>query len=255
MRPLWMTADKKSLQGLTEMLNEYTLDPICLNYGKYCYISKREHYHFLHTPKNDKYVINASFLEASWHYDGNDEDNKKLYLSAKKLINQHLKTDKFQKAIKEQFNAVTLELTIFLTPEKLKDLGYINQMSTWWIDIKSNKLFNINNWFNDEFKKEWKRLDNEAQSLKNVLTYHIRPKFKEIHYTNEEYDELLKLIGDFNNKRSTCLNQARRFTLTNPPTRLQYYKDYTLKCTGRKLKFDPESYYSFMWFEIDPVIK
>lgn len=245
---------KAKLKEFKELLKEYTLDPTFLNYGKYAHFTKPHQFSPTYRGVNFEYSITSSFLE----YCTKSIDNaKEIYLPAKLAVNKHLKSAKFQKAFFNKFNAVTLEMCIYSD-----DLINHTFGGNWWTDIKSDLYFSINNWFTPEFKEEYKRLQKKGDELiqsGKITHYDIKPVFKELHFLPCEFEELLKLPFENQNKTSvsTMMYQARRFSKHSEqkPTAYKRFKEVTLKSTGRKLLYDPKSEYCFLWYEIDPVIK
>jgi hypothetical protein len=250
-KEFWQIADKTSVNDFIKLLDYHTLDPITLNYGKYATMVKKSHYHPEHIPDEDQPKINSQFTDLSWHFEGNP--TKQEILKAKKEVNKHLKSEKFQKALLDKFNCVSIELTYFIDPSKLKEFGMYNFRGDWYGTIKSDLYFPILNWWGEDFKKEWREMQKKGEDLKNISSFYLSIVFSEKHYTSSEYEELMNF--EFPKKRTgngTIIHQAHRANFSKET--LKKCKEYTFNSTGRKILYDPESSYCFGYMEIDPFI-
>lgn len=243
----WQTANKQTIEGLSQMLDAYTLDPTMMNYGKYAKANHPKVYHPKHRPEGLTYDLLTRFEEACW--DNKIVINKSNYIEIKKLINAHYKTQKFQDALLARYNCVRLELTYYTTEVSIGFSG------NWWRTSKSDLLFPIEDWFTADFKTEYKRL----QSLGDAkgLEYDIKIAFAEQHFTSDEYEEAMELIGKADKKTSfnTYLYQSIRFIQSNAPGRSSKWKEYTYKCSGRSIIYDPLGQYSFNYIQLGQFIK
>lgn len=242
----WQVADKTSVDDFIELLNIHTLDPAFLNYGKYASMVKKSHFHPKHQPETDQPRINSKFTDLSWHFSGNPTQSD--ILRVKKAVNKHIKTERFQSALRERFNCVSIELTYFLA-EGI-EIGFSND---WYGTIKSDLIFPLDNWFSSDFRAEWKRMQKVGESLKNITFFEIKPVFKEIHYTSQEFEELVKI--EFPKKKTserTIIYQARRVDFSKD--KQLKCKKFTFKSTGRSILYDSDSMYCFAYQNIDPFI-
>jgi len=242
----WQIADKTSVNDFIKLLEFHTLDPKMLNYGKYASMVKKSHFQPEHQPETDQPRINSQFIDLSWHFSGNP--TKADILKVKKAVNKHLKTDKFQSALKDSFNCVSIELTYFVKPEFLKEYNMNIYRGDWYGTIKSDLLFPLDNWFNSDFRAEWKRLTKKGEEMQKISSFYLSVSFLEKHYINSEYQELTK----HKTGNRPFLSQAYRANFSAGT--LKRCKEFTFKSTGRKILYDPDAMYCFAYQEIDPFI-
>jgi len=251
MNDTWQTADKKSISGIKEMLNTYTLDPTVLNYGKFVSKTKKEQFHPKSNIKEDRINFNFRFYEACWNYQG--EKLQSDYLEVKKLVSAHFKTDRFKTAVKNAFNCVSIELTGFWTKESLSKLKY-NFSRDWYTHIGSNVLFPLDGWYCKEFKTEYKKLQTTGDRLKKegkIHSYYINIIFKEVHFTPSEFKEMVR-CSESEGHTALPVIQARRMT-EKLPERFSEFKKITFKSTGRSIHYNTNRY-STTYVEIEPFI-
>lgn len=242
----WQIADHTNIDDFIKLMDIHTLDPTMLNYGKFASMVKKSHFMPGHQPETDEPHINSQFTDLSWHFSGTLTQSD--ILKVKKAVNKHLKTERFQNALRDRFNCVSIELTYFL-PSEIKT-GFSHD---WYGTIKSDFIFPLDNWFSSDFRTEWKRLQIVGELLKNITFFEIKTVFKEMHYTSEEFEELVKF--EFPKKKIgvyTIIGQSRRVNFSEE-TKMKC-KKYTFKSTGRSILYDPDAMYCFAYQNIDPFI-
>lgn len=252
----WQEAKKLGgFEGLKLMLQYYTLDPTFENYGDF--IKPVNLFHYRKDKRKDitkKYTLLGNFLNVSFVFNSfnHDELTEKQYKELKKLIDKNKASEEYQKAKKDLFNAVCIETTYYTDTETC---------DTWYINSYSKKYYSLNDVNSNEFQKELenakkeaeKRIGRHSERLGTIEAFDVRPYYKEIHYLNNEFNELFNLLGGNSGgvSANTKIHQAQRRSIEE--VNKNDFKQITLKSSKRKLLYNNTTY-SMQWVELEPIV-
>lgn len=238
---------------IKEYLTKYTLDPIILNYSGGLYPIKSYRY----MPEADQefkdkvkqweeagnYALFLRFQEITIPFHS-EQCTKEQGKELKKLVEDHFKTDRFQKEFNKAFNCMCAKLTIYFNQT-------LNRWSgNWWIDDYS-KAINIVSIESNEFKKLANSFEVTLETP-NIVSTEINPCYKLIHFTDEEYKYIydnLKKYGGVD--MGIYLRQSYR--QIEKTEEMEGWPEFTFEPTGRKIKYDPKSIYGLHYLELSPV--
>lgn len=250
-KPTWQIADNKTLEGFYLMLNEYTLDPIFLNYGGY--LKKYESINY--SPKAPKdfiasikekesknlYKLSGNFYEASFGLSGCEDLTEDQAKEVKKKIDKHLKTDRFKKALKENFNGIIIEQADYFNFTSgfsdnwysYNEIGGIISISSTEEEIKNLTSMAINK---------------EVKNPKSIRT-EFAPKYIERYFRNtSEKQEFEAYFDSFKKPIGAAKWQLKRGS--EKDSNIKDYKLFTFKSTGRKVKINISTYQT-SFIEVD----
>lgn len=239
----WQEAKENTVKGLLMMLKEHALDPTWMNYGDYIRKTNPISYHpeyrktkgFKKTLKETPYHVSGNFYTVSWgfSFDVNEADAKKI----RKAVDANKGTKAFSEAFNDRFNAISFDKTVYPQTQKYLNCG----KGQWYITSKDYPVLPT-----DATQEQINEVldgmkGNPSNSPEEVGVIYVEKHFR----NDEEYHELRDLIV---NPQSPAAGQLTRFS---EPTKGM--KEYTFKCTGRRVLMDITPY-TTLYTEVDKVI-
>lgn len=254
-------ATNKDLERLKELIKKQGLDYSWLNYGGFTSKFRPESYHPDHRDKKRAceglYNISVGSviyqITDEWDFFINEKQNEDFL----KFIEQQNKRPVNKKSFNQTFNAYTYEVTIYSN-------AFLKQFGGRWykyLEMDEKLPFNASN---DRDKKLFNEAKERAERMKKNIEskgykvdgVQIKKKYLDVHYTPEEWTEILDLCKTAGiNSRNHPSHQSRRILKQSlRAERKKDFKEVTLKTTGRKMLLEIHTW-GWNFVELEPVIK
>jgi hypothetical protein len=248
---IWQQCKADNLPDFFTMLENYALDPIFLNYGKYLYKYELSEYSPKLSPEAKKeieakqaknlYKLSANFSKISFGTSDIPDLTEAQAKQAKKRIDKNINSPEFQKQLREKFNCITVEKT-----------DYYNFMlggGKWYNYLEIGGFISINSTKEEIQKFLESTIKNDTTKSPKAIKTQYRLKYCEKYFRNqEERVEFNKYIRGLNLPLGAPAFQFNRSTESQEKNLI----DFKFESTGRKLKLFVSTYMTF-FKEVDPI--